>query len=44
MLMPDGTSTARGAQRPLQAPGTVLGSGADTGPLDSGGGLGQRSA
>jgi hypothetical protein len=42
MVTLDGASTARGARGLLRAPGAVPGSGADTGPLDSGGGLGQR--
>src|SRR5438132_6152816 len=42
MVMLDGASTARGARGLLQAPSAVPGSGADTSPVDSGGGLSQR--
>jgi hypothetical protein len=44
MVMLDGVSTARGARGLLQALGAVPSRGADSGPLDSGGGLGPRSA
>jgi hypothetical protein len=40
MVTLDGASTARGARCLLQGPGAVLDSGAEIGPLDSGGGLG----
>ena len=40
----DGASPVRGTQGLLRAPGAVPGSGADTGLLDSGGGLSQGSA